>query len=269
MTKRIPSKLTRSQRDKVNRESREDRRNTPLLIRKLISGPSKQRHNTRAQNDKARERERDARAARRADHRPPRHAVTTLPAHPSPHPKHSPPWRLERSLLLDAKTQKHRTLKELGQADKTLLKIEEERNELVCALAGSHDQMDLELLNLQHTIVLKVKARAQRDVAHASDNITNVIRDINLAHEQHLLQLAESPPPPPASFQQGHNQLSRLPQSLPPKNQDEPEGKSTKLTLADKVEIIRLRDSPHASSTILQLARDFKVPFHRHSTFCI
>jgi len=107
----------------------------------------------------------------------------------------------------------------LGQADKTLLKIEEERNELVCALAGSHDPLDLELLNLQHTIVLKVKARAQRDVVHASDNITNVIRDIKLTQEQHLLQLAESPPPPPDSFQQGNNQVSGLPQSLPAQNQ--------------------------------------------------
>jgi len=111
-----------------------------------------------------------------------------------------------------------------------------------------------------------------------------------LTQEQHLLELAESPPAPPDAFQQGNNQVSRLPQSLPLKNQDywtdfdstatsrqlehlllldEPEGKrGTKLTLAEKVEIIGLRDSPHAS-TMIQLARDFKVPFHRHSTFCI
>lgn len=76
-------------------------------------------------------------------------------------------------------------------------------------------------------------------------------------HEQHLRMLPEIPPSPPPLCQKGHNHKSRKSIMV------------SKLTLADKVEIIRLRDSPHASSTIPQLARDFKVPFHRHATFCI
>ena len=237
---------------------------------------------------------------------------------PSPHPKHCRAWCLQRSLLVDARTRKNRTLKKLGQADQTLLKIAERRDELASAIVDSPDPMDLELLNLQHIIVLKLKARAERDAAHASQKIADVISDIASQQEQHLLLLAQRPPPPPLS-EQGHNHKSRklemtsksadvqakqvtnsldywtlfeqtstsqqeqhllvLADRIPPppsplcQQGHNPKARKiriySKLTLAQKVEIIRRRDSPHAWSKLAQLARDFQVPFHHHSTFRI
>jgi hypothetical protein len=80
--------------------------------------------------------------------------------------------------------------------------------------------MDLELPNLQHIIVLNLKARAVTAAAHASQNIEDV-----------------------PLFDQTFNSQ-----------------RTTKLTLAQKVEIIRRYVSPDDVITKGELASIFQVP---------
>ena len=155
----------------------------------------------------------------------------------SPHPKHSDAWCLERSLLADANTQRNKKLKTMGQAHETLLKMKERRDELLSVIAlespavDSRDPLDLKLLLLEHTVVLKLKTRVESAVAHASQDMTDVISEIKSQREQYCAR---------------HTR--------------EAQTTYTKLTLAQKLEIIRRRDYPDDFSTIRELAANFQVP---------
>ena len=127
----------------------------------------------------------------------------------------------------------------MRKTSETLLKNEERRDELLSAIAldnpavASRDPLDLQLLHLEHTIVLKLKTRAESAVAHASQDMTDVISDIKSQREQWCAQ-----------------------SSL----EAQPTYRGNTLILAQKLEIIRRRDCPDDFSTHQELAASFQVP---------
>ena len=147
MPKRPPSQAQKDRRNKTQRETqREEGRNTPLIIRSLMSQDKGTRTRksilSRPQGDRANTLQNAGNAVGKAGPRAHTLQNAARKAPPSPHQKHSDAWRHERRLLADASTRKNKTLKKLRQADATLLQIEARQAELLSAVALEDPAVD-------------------------------------------------------------------------------------------------------------------------------